>query len=188
MIYLSQLIDQKVWDAFGHVVGKIDDIMVNATEKSVPPLSALVLKGAPENKNLIDAQSIASLWPSVTLKTDISKLIPYTPKGHELLLKQRVLDQQIVDTEGKRLVRVNDLQIARKGDQFFLTGVDASFNGLLRRLGLENIGKSIARTFKKEAPFTGLASMASTMGCASITMPAPPPKGSSSVFLCFRSE
>jgi len=151
MIYLSQLIGQKVWDGFGHVVGKIDDIMVNATEKSAPPLSALVLKGAPENKNIIDAQSIASLWPSVTLKTDITKLVPYTPKGHELLLKQRVLDQQIVDTEGKRLVRVNDLQIARKGEQFFLTGVDASTNGLLRRLGLEKVGKSIARTFKKEA-------------------------------------
>ena len=73
MIYLSQLIDQKVWDGFGHVVGKIDDVMVNATEKSVPPLSALVLKGAPENKNLIDAQSIASLWPSVTLKTDLNR-------------------------------------------------------------------------------------------------------------------
>jgi len=151
MIYLSQLIDQKVWDGFGHVVGKIDDIMVNATEKSAPPLSALVLKNAPENMSLIDAQSIASLWPSITLKTDITKLVPYMPKGHELLLKQRVLDQQIVDTEGKRLVRVNDLQIARKGELFFLTGVDASANGLMRRLGLEKFGKSIARTFKKEA-------------------------------------
>ena len=82
MIYLSQLIDQKVWDGFGHVVGKIDDIMVNATEKSAPPLSALVLKNAPENMSLIDAQSIASLWPSITLKTDITKLVPYMPKGH----------------------------------------------------------------------------------------------------------
>ena len=69
MIYLSQLIDQKVWDGFGHVVGKIDDVMVNATEKSVPPLSALVLKSAPENKNLIDAlngdlgpEELENLW------------------------------------------------------------------------------------------------------------------------------
>jgi len=54
-----------------------------------------------------------------------------------------VLDQQIVDTEGKRLVRVNDLQLARAGNQFVLTGVDVSGQGLLRRLGLEKIGRTI---------------------------------------------
>ncbi|MFZ3071327.1 MAG: CBS domain-containing protein [Anaerolineaceae bacterium] len=149
MIYLSQLLNQKVWDGFGHVVGRLDDIMVNGTEKSMPPLSALVLKNAPEDKRMIDAQIIASLWPSITLKTDISNIIPYTPKGHELLLKQRVLDQQIVDIEGKRLVRVNDLQIARKGVDFYLTGVDASGNGLLRRLGMEGLGKSVAKALNK---------------------------------------
>ncbi len=151
MIYLSKLLNQKVWDGFGHVIGQLDDIMVNATEKSMPPLSALVLKNAPEGKSVIDAQTIASLWPSITLKTDISKTVPYAPRGHELLLKQRVLDQQIVDIEGKRLVRVNDLQIARKGESFFLTGVDASGSGLLRRLGIEKAGKSVARLLNKPA-------------------------------------
>ena len=38
MIYLSQLLNQKVWDGFGHVVGKLDDIMVNSTEKNMPRL------------------------------------------------------------------------------------------------------------------------------------------------------
>ncbi len=150
MIYLSQLLNQKVWDGFGHVVGKLDDIMVNSTEKSMPPIAALVLKNAVDGKKMIDAQSIASLWPSIVLKTDINKAIPYTPKGHELLLKQRVLDEQIVDLEGRRLVRVNDLQIARKDELFYLTGVDASTVGLLRRLGLEKAGKRFAKLFHKD--------------------------------------
>ena len=150
MIYLSQLLNQKVWDGFGHVVGKLDDIMVNSTEKSMPPIAALVLKNAVDGKKMIDAQSIASLWPSIVLKTDINKAIPYTPKGHQLLLKQRVLDEQIVDLEGRRLVRVNDLQIARKDELFYLTGVDASTVGLLRRLGLEKAGKRIAKLFHKD--------------------------------------
>jgi len=150
MIYLSQLLNQKVWDGFGHVVGKLDDIMVNSTEKSMPPIAALVLKNAVDGKKMIDAQSIASLWPSIVLKTDINKAISYTPKGHELLLKQRVLDEQIVDLEGRRLVRVNDLQIARKDELFYLTGVDASTVGLLRRLGLEKAGKRIAKLFHKD--------------------------------------
>jgi magnesium transporter len=151
MIYLSQLLNQKVWDAFGHVVGRLKDVMVNATEKNMPPLSALELSLPEDNPNrLIDARSIATLWPSITLKTDITKLVPYELLGHELLLKVRVLDQQIVDTEGRRLVRVNDLQIGRKGESFLLTGVDASANGLLRRLGLEKVGRSFAKMIKKQ--------------------------------------
>jgi len=151
MIYLSQLINQKVWDAFGHVVGRLKDVMVNATEKNMPPISALELNLPDDNPNhLIDARSIATMWPSITLKTDLTKLVPYELRGHELRLKERVLDQQIVDTEGRRLVRVNDLQIARKGDSFLLTGVDASTNGLLRRLGLEKVGRSFAKMINKK--------------------------------------
>ncbi len=61
----------------------------------------VVLKGAPENKNIIDAQSMPAMAQH-HLKTDITKRVPYTPKGHNAP-KQRVLDRQIVDTEGKRL-------------------------------------------------------------------------------------
>ncbi|MEA4811831.1 MAG: CBS domain-containing protein [Anaerolineaceae bacterium] len=150
MIYLSQLLNQPVWDAFGHKVGKVKDILVNGTEKNMPPLAAMSLKNHMDNVEFIDMSQVATLWPSITLKVDQNKLTPFTPKGHELYLNQRVMDQQIVDTEGKRLVRVNDLQIGRKGEAFLLTGVDASTNGLFRRLGLESLNRALARTFKKE--------------------------------------
>lgn len=149
MIYLSKLLDQKVWDAFGHVVGKLDDILVDYTDQTMPPITALAIKdGSPERK-LVNAKDIATLWPSITLNVDNSKLDLFQPAGHELYLKQRALDQQIVDTEGKRLVRVNDLQIARKNNRFYLTGVDVGGTGLLRRLGLENLAKTLARLLKK---------------------------------------
>lgn len=48
MIYLSKLLNQKVWDAFGHLVGRLDDILVSSTEKQMPPITALVLSHAPE--------------------------------------------------------------------------------------------------------------------------------------------
>jgi len=149
MIYLSKLLNQKVWDAFGHVVGKLDDLLVDKTDQPMPPITAIAIKdGSPECK-LVDAKDIATLWPSITLNVDLSKLDLYEPTGHELYLKQRALDQQIVDTEGKRVVRVNDLQIARKNDCFYLTGVDVGGTGLLRRLGLENLAKSVAKALKK---------------------------------------
>lgn len=150
MIYLSKLLNQKVWDAFGHVVGKLDEILVNHTEQSMPPVKALVVKTGKGQSLNVDGRYIATLWPSITLNADVSRLQAYLASGHELPLRGRVLDQQIVDTEGKRLVRVNDVQIARKDNGFYLTGVDASSSGLLRRLGLENLGKNLAKTFGKD--------------------------------------
>ncbi|MBM4467099.1 MAG: magnesium transporter, partial [Chloroflexi bacterium] len=64
----------------------------------------------------------------------------------------RVLDRQIVDTEGRRVVRVNDLQLARVGDQFCLTGVDVGGRGLLRRLGLEKAVRAMARALGRSLP------------------------------------
>lgn len=149
MIYFSQLINQNVWDGFGSVVGKLEDILIDSTEKKMPPIVALSLKKNPLGIEYISANQIASLWPSIALRVGADKITPYEPSGHELPLLDRVLDQQIVDTEGKRLVRVNDLQIARSRDQFVLTGVDVSGTGLLRRLGLEKIGRAVGSVINK---------------------------------------
>lgn len=149
MIYFSQLINQTIWDGYGSVVGKLEDILIDRTEKKMPPIVALSLKKNPAGIDLIPAHQIASLWPSITLKVGTDQIRTYKPTGHELPLLDRVLDQQIVDTEGKRLVRVNDLQIARAGEQFVLTGVDVSGTGLLRRLGLEKFGRSIGNAINR---------------------------------------
>ncbi len=37
MIYLSKLLNQKVWDVYGRVVGRLDDLLVDNTEESMPP-------------------------------------------------------------------------------------------------------------------------------------------------------
>ena len=150
MIYLSKLLNQKVWDVFGRVIGQLDDILVNNTEQTMPPIIAILVKNTPRGAELIDASSIVTLWPSITLNRRNEEPLIYHPGGHELYLKQRVLDQQIVDTEGKRLVRVNDLQIARKDHLFYLTGVDVGGMGLVRRLGLDSLVKGTAKLFNKK--------------------------------------
>ncbi len=150
MIYLSKLLNQKVWDVFGRVIGKLDDVLVDNTEQNMPQIIAIVVKNTARGDELIDAISIATLSPSITLKRRGEDPLLYHPTGHELYLKQRVLDQQIVDTEGKRLVRVNDLQLARKDQNFHLTGVDVGGLGLLRRLGLDNLTRSIGKFFNQK--------------------------------------
>ena len=58
------------------------------------------------------------------------------PKGQFVYLKKEVLDKQIVDVAGTRVVRVNDLRIGNFENKVCVLGIDSSFKGLLRRLGL----------------------------------------------------
>ena len=75
------------------------------------------------------------------------------PQGDELWLRDKVLDQQIVDTEGRRLVRVNDLQLARSGPdgRYYLIGANVGTLSLVRRLGIEEPASRVLRALGREA-------------------------------------
>ncbi|MGC9393794.1 MAG: magnesium transporter [Anaerolineae bacterium] len=147
MLYVSQMQNRQVWDAWGNPVGRCADVLIGAVDQNFPPVRALLLRGDAQDNGdrFIPASCVSSLYPSITLNVPQDKCPAYTPIGDELRLLDRVLDRQIVDTEGRRVVRVNDLQLARVGDQYCLTGVDVGGGGLLRRLGLEGLGQALAR-------------------------------------------
>ena len=145
MLYVSQLQKKQVWDAWGQAVGTCKDILVGDVEQPFPPLRALALQDGGSAPEFVAAEQISALYPSIVLTVPRSEVKPFSPRGDELWLMDRVLDRQIVDTDGRRVVRVNDLQIARVRDRFCLTGVDVGGLGLLRRLGLERPVCSVLR-------------------------------------------
>jgi len=57
-------------------------------------------------------------------------------KEGELLLKDALLDKQVVDTNGAKIRRVNDLQFLKANHGLYLVHVDVGFRGLIRRVGL----------------------------------------------------
>ena len=154
MFYVSQLQGTQVWDAWGEPVGRCTDVLVNNLDQRFPRVCALAVQnGGPE---LIDAVQVSGLYPSIILTVPKAQIQPYQPKGDELWLIDRVLDRQIVDTEGRRVVRVNDIQIAYTRDRFRLTGVDVGASGLLRRLGLEGLANRALRLVGR-SPSVGVA-------------------------------
>nr|MBC7245529.1 magnesium transporter [Chloroflexota bacterium] len=134
--YLSQILGKPVWNARGERLGRCADVLVAGAETPFPFVRALALRNGQEPR-LIPAEAIAWLSPSIIL--NIVEPPVYEKRGDELWLARQVLDRQIVDIEGRRLVRVNDLQLARTcpGGPYCLAGVDIGTRGLLRRLGLE---------------------------------------------------
>jgi hypothetical protein len=70
----------------------------------------------------------------VRLNSDILDLRPFTRRDGEVLLARDVLDKQLIDAAGKRVVRVNDVQIIEAAGEWRVTGADVSLAGLWRRL------------------------------------------------------
>jgi magnesium transporter len=151
MPYLSELIDKPVTDINGEQVGKITDLIASRTNALPHPfVSALLF----ENKGkqwLISIKDVAVLIaPAVPLNKSLAGIKPYTPRKTDLFLVKDVLDKQIIDTNGVRVVRVNDVEITRLENAFVVTNVDVGGMGLLRRLGLARPAQRVARRFKKD--------------------------------------
>jgi len=56
-----------------------------------------------------------------------------------------VLDKQIIDTNGIRVVRVNDLELARVNTEYYIANVDIGSLGIVRRMGLGKLADQLAR-------------------------------------------
>ena len=148
-IYLSQILGKAVWDAQGRRIGRCADVLVADVGDGYPAVCAIQLKERGATR-LIPAEKISWLTPSIILNTSTPP--EYEPRGDELWLRDQVLDQQIVDTEGRRLVRVNDVQLARTGPdgRYRLVGANVGTLSFVRRLGVEGIASHVLGAMGRE--------------------------------------
>jgi len=137
MTFLSQLQGKTVWDVQGDRMGKCLDVLIADVDTVYPPICALAFSNGHDGPHFIASEQLGWLKPEILLTVKASELKEYQLRGDELWLGRQVLDRQIVDIEGRRVVRVNDLQFARVRERYCLVGVDVGGLGLLRRLGIE---------------------------------------------------
>ncbi|HYM51631.1 MAG TPA: CBS domain-containing protein [Candidatus Limnocylindrales bacterium] len=151
MIFLSDFLNAEVVDLKQHRVGRVKDLIVVMSDP-FPRVTGVVLKG---NRRLraID-WSVVRSWDNkeLSLKVDAGSLQPHTRLDTELWLSRQVLDKQIVDMDGRRVVRVNDLQLSQVEGSMLLVGVDIGGRGLMRRIGLEGLGRRITAALSVDWP------------------------------------
>jgi magnesium transporter len=139
MIFLSTLLRKSIFDIEGRRLGVLRDICVTLDE-TFPVITAIVVRsplGNSQNDMIIPWYQVHSLEEThLHLVVKQPQIASYTPHADELLLRRDILDKQIVDTQGFRVVKVNDLKLAQIKKTGRLVGVDISLSGLLRRLGV----------------------------------------------------
>jgi CBS domain-containing protein len=134
MFYLSQVLGRPIQDVEGEKVATIKDIVVRYGQDDYPPIVGVMARYL-RRDFFIRRVQIAELKESgAKLNIDVLDLRPFTRREGEILLAKDVLDKQLIDIDGKRVVRVNDVQIIEVGNQWRVTGADVSLQGFLRRL------------------------------------------------------
>jgi len=151
MLYLSQAIGRPVRDRNDEPIGKVADLIVAVGDR-YPPVTGLVVA--------TDRRKIFLPWSAVTsldatgaqLRTTTLDLAKFRQRPDEILLRADLMDKQIVDIDGRKVVRVNDLRLDEVEGSLRLVAVDVGAGGLLRRLGVESPYRTIARNLRLPVP------------------------------------
>jgi CBS domain-containing protein len=150
MLFLSQLIGQPVRDRDGGAFGKVRDLIV-ALGETYPPVTGLVVRVAGGRDIFLPWTAVDQVDESgARLHTSSIDITSFRQRPNEIRLWLDLQDKQIVDVEGRKIVRVNDIQLAPVEGNLRLVAVDVGLAGILRRLGLSGPGERLARAMRIE--------------------------------------
>ena len=153
IVLLSSIIGRPILNKVGENVGRLKDFIVRINEaegksaETYPPLAGLVARVQRKEVFVPWAQVADLSEKGVRLSSSWISIESFARRNGEILLVKDVLDKQLADVEGRRIIRVNDLGLAVVGGVHSLVAVDISFQALLRRLGLPvNFASDVQRS------------------------------------------
>jgi magnesium transporter len=136
IVALSELLGATVRDASGTVRGRVRDIAITPQDH-LTHIAYLIVRTS-DAERVLPADAIKSYGPSVHASSDGSGWERYVPSDGVLLLKRDLLDQQIIDVHGRKVVRVNDVELESTPINSHVllkvVAVDVGARGAVRRL------------------------------------------------------
>lgn len=152
--FFSSLIGKSVYTLDEKYYGEFRDFIVSRQNGNFV-ISKVRIRGTHGKRVIIpwhEVHAIEADPVSLKLKKRAPDIQPVDYNDEELRLKRDLLDQQIIDTNEHRVVRVNDLKIVAVKDELFMVAADIGLRGLLRRIGVENWALSLAHVFRRSLP------------------------------------
>jgi len=151
-VFVSEILNKPVLDPKGEEIGKVKDIVVVKGEP-LPKVSSLIL----EKKRIY----LLLPWQELNIfnkrimsaKTYADNLSQYNFDEKDLLIVRDIFDKQIVDANGAKVVRVNDVKLEGYNNEAVLIAVDVGMRGIMRRLGIERSGEDFMRLFNRHLPY-----------------------------------
>ncbi len=159
LLHLSLVLGSDLVGRAGARLGRVDDLLVRLGADDYPPVTAVLARVA-GHAVVVPGDAVAELdHGRVTLATDRLDLRPFERRPDEVLLREDVLDRQLIDVDGARLRRANDIELARSDGWWRVVGVDVGPRGILRRVFprrfARHVGDSVVIDWVQLEPFTG---------------------------------
>ena len=153
MLYLSQMMGKPVVDTQGEKIGTISDLAIS-TGEVFPRITSLAFQGPGKVPFMISWRKYVDTFDEdgITLNAEAHDIRFSYLQPDEVLLARDLLNRQIVDTQGLKVVRVNDLKLSVSGSQLRLLGAEVGVRGILRGLAswLERAVVAVAKVFGKK--------------------------------------
>lgn len=150
--YLSRIVNRKFFDNSGELLGKLKDIIVIFSDEKPKVIAVKTIINKQErilNYDYFDIRRIQNDYVIYCNEIVDFKL----PENTNLLyLAENILDKQILDINGRKLVRVNDIRLVKVNSGSYAVAVDVGLDGIFRRLGIARPITAMLSPFKLKIP------------------------------------
>jgi magnesium transporter len=148
--YLSRILNSKVLRQDGKALGVVKELICSNEER--PKVLGCLVQTREKRSKLYD-------WNNFSITKEKNRYLTFCLEESEtsspsnaIWLRKHILDKQIVDIDGKKLVRVNDVRLASISTGLYVVAVDVGTEGLLRRLDVAKPVRDFLQVFGKTIP------------------------------------
>lgn len=140
MLYFSEIFGKKVYTEDNILIGYLDDLIFIVAEN--PIVTKIVIKSKASQRLIISTDYLLKVSKNLIIEKEF---LMSGLDENELYLVKNLLDKQIIDLKGNKVVRVNDVALQDK-EKLSIAGVDVGIFGIFRRLriGADNLYKITA--------------------------------------------
>lgn len=155
-LFATELMGVKTYDAQGNYVGRVREFFIEPAE-APNRISHFLLSRGHFQPLVAKHNQVASVSDKkIQLNVGEKALEIYQPNESWLAVRKDLLDQQIIDTLGRKVVRVNDLDLAEQRSngnvELRLTQVDVGLPGAVRRLLQGVVPSGVVRKLQSQLP------------------------------------
>src|SRR5580700_11643117 len=155
-LYATELMGAETYDDQGNFVGRVREFFIEPADQSNRIARFLLSRGRFQPL-VARYDQVATVAPgTIRLNCSERALELYQPNEGWLAVRKDLLDQQIIDTKGRKVVRVNDVDLTEQRNngsvELRLTQVDVGLPGAVRRLLRGVVSASMVRKLQRKLP------------------------------------
>lgn len=156
MLHATEVLGAETYDAGGNFVGRVKELFIEPADQP-NRVSRLLLGRGRYQPLLARHEQVAFVAPgTIRLNVNEKALELYQPNESWLAVRKDLLDQQIIDTSGRKVVRVNDLDLQEQRTngtvEMRISQVDVGLKGAVRRLLQGVASPSVIRRIQEKLP------------------------------------